>query len=190
MANQKGRGREDHGRPINLGTALAAVGEKVLIVGPRPARQTRRPVSACKRKDRSVSHLWGSLTGGPFRWRQPAATTSVSEPLGCTLPRWIFSGSTSRSRNHKDRALQNFARPSNRMKRKCRRPAVSAISWWIAPPSLNLLTINALAAAHSVLVPLQCEFLRARRPVLNFWPRSSRYDINLKPRPVDPTASF
>lgn len=26
------------------------------------------------------------------------------------------------------------------------------------PPSLNLLTINALAAAHAVLVPLQCEF--------------------------------
>lgn len=26
------------------------------------------------------------------------------------------------------------------------------------PPSLNLLTVNALAAAHSVLVPLQCEF--------------------------------
>jgi chromosome partitioning protein len=26
------------------------------------------------------------------------------------------------------------------------------------PPSLNLLTINAMAAAHSVVVPLQCEF--------------------------------
>ena len=26
------------------------------------------------------------------------------------------------------------------------------------PPSLNLLTINALAAAHAVVVPLQCEF--------------------------------
>ena len=26
------------------------------------------------------------------------------------------------------------------------------------PPSLNLLTVNALAAAKSVLVPLQCEF--------------------------------
>ena len=26
------------------------------------------------------------------------------------------------------------------------------------PPSLNLLTLNAMAAASSVLVPLQCEF--------------------------------
>jgi chromosome partitioning protein len=26
------------------------------------------------------------------------------------------------------------------------------------PPSLNLLTINAMAAAHALLIPLQCEF--------------------------------
>jgi chromosome partitioning protein len=26
------------------------------------------------------------------------------------------------------------------------------------PPSLNLVTVNAMAAAHSILVPLQCEF--------------------------------
>ena len=26
------------------------------------------------------------------------------------------------------------------------------------PPSLNLLTLNAMAAAHAVLVPVQCEF--------------------------------
>src|SRR4026208_2410127 len=27
-----------------------------------------------------------------------------------------------------------------------------------SPPSLNLLTVNAMAAAHAILVPLQCEF--------------------------------
>src|SRR4029077_4176383 len=27
------------------------------------------------------------------------------------------------------------------------------------PPSLNLLTVNAMAAAHAILVPLQCEFV-------------------------------
>src|SRR5204862_4715467 len=26
------------------------------------------------------------------------------------------------------------------------------------PPSLNLVTVNAMAAAHAILVPLQCEF--------------------------------
>ena len=35
------------------------------------------------------------------------------------------------------------------------------------PPTLDMLTINALAAADSVLIPLQCEFL-SLEALLNF----------------------
>jgi chromosome partitioning protein len=39
-------------------------------------------------------------------------------------------------------------------------PEAMAFSYILldCPPSFNLLTMNAMAAAHSVLVPLQCEF--------------------------------
>ena len=51
-----------------------------------------------------------------------------------------------RQRNHRLRAaFTTLTRPYDHVLIDC-------------PPSLGLLTINALTAAHAVMVPLQCEF--------------------------------
>ena len=56
------------------------------------------------------------------------------------------------------------------------------------PPSLNLLTINAMAAAHSVLVPLQCEFF-ALEGLSQLLATVEQVRANLNPGADDPTES-
>ena len=48
------------------------------------------------------------------------------------------------------------------------------------PPSLGLLTLNALAAAHSVLIPIQCEYF-ALEGVSDLWDTLVRIRKNLNP---------
>jgi chromosome partitioning protein len=151
LANQKG-GVGKTTTAINLGTALAAIGEKVLILDLDPQGNASTGLGI-ERKNRKVS-TYHVLTG---------AADLASAIVATAVPRLFVAPSTldllgveleiahSRDRTHRLRqAIGALAAAAD----------ADAFTYVLidCPPSLNLLTINALAASDAVLVPLQCEF--------------------------------
>jgi len=151
LANQKG-GVGKTTTAINLGTALAAIGERVLIMDLDPQGNASTGLGI-DRKNRPVStyHVLAgeaslaesiTETAVPGLWLAP----STLDLLGVEL-----EIAHERNRAHRLREAIHDLSASE----------VSEDFTYIlidCPPSLNLLTINALTAADAVLVPLQCEF--------------------------------
>lgn len=153
LANQKG-GVGKTTTAINLGTALAAIGEKVLILDldPQGNASTGLGIDRQSRKVSTYDVLTGEAriqqavvpTAVPRLWIAP----STLDLLGVELEIANSSDRTFRIR----KALADLAATEIE-------PGVEITYVLIdCPPSLNLLTINALSAADSVVVPLQCEF--------------------------------
>ncbi len=153
LANQKG-GVGKTTTAINLGTALAAIGEKVLIVDLDPQGNASTGLGI-DRKNRGVS-TYDVITG---------SATLIDAAKLTAVPRLYVAPSTLdllgvelEIANEKDRvfrmrsAIQSLIASSKLLAD----PFTYVL--FDCPPSLNLLTINALAASNSVLVPLQCEF--------------------------------
>jgi chromosome partitioning protein len=151
IANQKG-GVGKTTTAINLGTALAAIGERVLIVDLDPQGNASTGLGI-ERKSRRTS-TYDVLTGAsPIR----DAVLQTSVPQLYIAPSTLdLSGLELEIGQQRDRAfrLRNALRQLN----TGARPYDFTYVLVDCPPSLNLLTVNAMAAADSILVPLQCEF--------------------------------
>jgi chromosome partitioning protein len=155
LANQKG-GVGKTTTAINLGTALAAIGERVLIIDLDPQGNASTGLGI-DRKSRGVSTFDVMLGEEPLKAAiQPTAVPRLSiapstlDLLGVELEIASDKDRAYRLKN----ALKAFADAQSGQ------PDESRFSYVLidCPPSLNLLTINALAASDSVVVPLQCEF--------------------------------
>jgi chromosome partitioning protein len=152
LANQKG-GVGKTTTAINLGTALAAIGERVLIIDLDPQGNASTGLGVDRRA--RIFSSYDALMGDRSLLQIITATAVPRlflAPSAMDLLGFELEISTHADRSYKlKNALKLFSLEGD----------IDARITYVlidCPPSLNLLTINALAAADAVVVPLQCEF--------------------------------
>lgn len=160
VANQKG-GVGKTTTAINLGTALAAIGEPTLLVDidPQGNASTGLGIAQAARKTTIYEVLTGAAPIGdaiiatkiPKLWIVPS-TVDLS---GAELE---LIAMERRNYRLKDALANLVTNTESVYGSSVHEPLRFSYVLIDCPPSLSLLTVNAMAAADAVIVPLQCEF--------------------------------
>ncbi len=146
VANQKG-GVGKSTTTINLGASLAFQGERVLLVDLDPQGNTSSGLGI----DRSTMEY--------STYEVLVDEVAVDDAIEPTSVRDLFIvPATIELAGAEIELVSMFSRETRLA--AALKPIVSEYSFVLVdcPPSLGLLTVNGLAAAHEVMIPIQCEY--------------------------------